>query len=127
MWCVEFFVMLSFDVVGVSISTDLGQAPCIVLNCDGSRHVFHIECLRTKLTKGWAGAGIDFSFLKCPLCESRVKHVAFDALIQPYLDLERKVQSLSEKGEGGRRRLVDAVYEEVVFTRCVAPMMILVC
>ncbi len=88
-------------------AADLGQAPCIVLNCDGARHVFHIECLRTKLTKGWAGAGIDFSFLKCPLCESRVKHVAFDALIQPYLDLERKVLLAAQQvGEGSEELAV---------------------
>jgi hypothetical protein len=53
--------------------------------------VFHLECLKTKLSRGWNAAAIDFSFLKCPLCESRVKHPAFNAIMAPFLALEEKV------------------------------------
>ncbi len=77
---------------------DLGQAPCIMLNCagenpKGARHIFHFECIKIKLEKGWNGASIDFAFLKCPLCESRIHHPACAALLAPHLQLEAKVIS----------------------------------
>ena len=77
----------------ICFSEELGQAPCVVLQCNGSalRHVFHADCLKTRLEKGWAGAPIDFSFLKCPLCETRVAHPRYAALLRPYLQLEEKV------------------------------------
>jgi hypothetical protein len=101
----------------ICFSEDLGQAPCIVLDCRSDaqagakagagagqshgnrdqgkvlRHVFHYECIQKKLRSGWNGAAIDFAFLKCPLCEARIDHPACAALLAPHVQLESKVRS----------------------------------
>ena len=68
----------------------------VVLNCSGARHVFHEECLAARLGSGWNGAAIEFGFLKCPLCESRVQHPRFDRILAPYLALEEKVWTMNQ-------------------------------
>jgi hypothetical protein len=72
----------------ICFAEELGQAPCVVLQC---QHVFHAECLQTRLAKGWNGASIDFAFLKCPLCEARVSHSKFANLLASYELLEDRV------------------------------------
>ncbi|MES1919529.1 hypothetical protein MHBO_001344 [Bonamia ostreae] len=44
----------------------LGAAPVVLLGCG---HVFHSECVKTKLDKKWPSARITFGYLNCPLCK----------------------------------------------------------
>ncbi len=91
------------DECAICYTEELGQAPCVMLACGGpgggARHVFHADCLKTRLEKGWAGASIDFSFLKCPLCDARVTAAAAHPLLKPvlarHLELERRVGDMA--------------------------------
>jgi E3 ubiquitin-protein ligase MYCBP2 len=73
-------------------STELSQAPVIALECSPSvRHVFHLDCVRSKLEHRWDGAAIDFAFLNCPLCSTSIRHQAFSNLMTEFNALYRKV------------------------------------
>ena len=48
----------------------LGQAPCVQLEC---KHIYHYECILTKVKGKWPGPRIVFSFLDCPACKGRIK------------------------------------------------------
>jgi len=41
----------------------LGDQPCIQLGC---KHIFHVECIKEKIKKKWAGPRITFLFKTCP-------------------------------------------------------------
>mmetsp|Transcript_7140 Transcript_7140/g.5405 ORF Transcript_7140/g.5405 Transcript_7140/m.5405 type:complete len:128 (+) Transcript_7140:109-492(+) len=47
----------------------LGEAPCVQLQC---QHIFHLECILTKVKNRWPGPRIVFSFLECPECKQRI-------------------------------------------------------
>jgi len=44
--------------------------PTVQLNC---KHLFHVECLTTRLRKRWTSPRIIFNFLECPECKERLK------------------------------------------------------
>jgi hypothetical protein len=55
--------------------------------------VFHYQCIRKRVQKGWHTAHISFSFLSCPLCKKDVEHDALDKYLAPYYRLRSDVKS----------------------------------
>lgn len=68
---------------------DLKSAPCILLDCG---HVFHFECVKSKIASGWSGYRISFGFLDCALCKQQMSHVALKDVLKPWLDLLQQVK-----------------------------------
>lgn len=78
------------DECAICYTDDLGEAPIVALTSCG--HVFHFECLHSRLTKGWAGARINFQFLGCPLCKRLMESPVLAALQKPHLALRGMVR-----------------------------------
>jgi hypothetical protein len=41
-----------------------------MLDC---KHIFHVDCLLTKIKTRWIGARIMFGFMDCPTCKTEIK------------------------------------------------------
>ncbi len=83
------FSQVSSDFCNICWTDELGAAPVIQLECG---HVFHSECVKQKLSKGWPSARITFSFLDCALCKKSMKHPILDELIDPIKKLYEEIQ-----------------------------------
>jgi E3 ubiquitin-protein ligase MYCBP2 len=59
------------DYCSICWTESLGQAPCVRLGCG---HTFHAHCVKDRISKGWSGVRITFSFAECPLCGEGVVH-----------------------------------------------------
>ena len=47
----------------------LGEQPCVQLSC---KHIFHVDCLMSRLEKKFAGPRITFLYATCTTCKMRV-------------------------------------------------------
>lgn len=63
--------------------------PTIALYCG---HMYHFDCIKTRIEGQWTGALINFEFLLCPLCKQMVIHPDLDKLIKPSKDLHSIVR-----------------------------------
>mmetsp|Transcript_18614 Transcript_18614/g.26102 ORF Transcript_18614/g.26102 Transcript_18614/m.26102 type:complete len:576 (+) Transcript_18614:22-1749(+) len=79
------------DFCNICWTEDLNSAPCVRLDCG---HIFHYECIKTKLVNKWSGARITFSFLECPLCKALITHndPALKKILQPAMELYEVVK-----------------------------------
>ena len=41
-----------------------------MLSCN---HIFHLDCIMSKVKAKWAGARIGFAFMDCPTCKREIK------------------------------------------------------
>eukprot|EP00347_Sterkiella_histriomuscorum_P002581 403367593 len=48
----------------------LGAAPCVQLDC---QHIFHLDCILSKIQSKWPTPRISFAFLECPSCKTHIK------------------------------------------------------
>ena len=60
----------SDDYCSICYTDGLGQGPCVKLDCN---HIFHLDCLMSKIKTKWLGARIFFSFMDCPTCKREIK------------------------------------------------------
>jgi hypothetical protein len=67
----------------------VGAAPAIRLRCG---HIFHHSCVVNKLSNGWTGSCIAFSFLDCPLCKHQIVHSSLKCYLQPLLTLQKRIK-----------------------------------
>jgi len=79
---------------------DLISSPSLKLICG---HVFHYQCISTRIDKKWPGARITFGFLSCPLCKKQIAHPMLKNELDPVLKLfedvkTKAVQRLSYEG-----------------------------
>ena len=79
------------DLCSVCYVDPLAAAPCVQLRCG---HVFHLECVRQKLTSGWTARRISFHFACCPLCNARIAHEEFSHELRRIAVIEQKVLHL---------------------------------
>lgn len=86
---------------------NLQMGPCIQILCG---HVFHLECIRDRIKRGFPGPQISFNFMNCPLCgdseqhhnggmqiatvRPALEHALLHNEIMPILDLKSKVVKL---------------------------------
>jgi Ring finger domain len=54
----------------ICYTAGLGQAPCVQLKC---KHIFHVDCITTRVKGKWPGPRIVFGFLDCPACKQRIE------------------------------------------------------
>ena len=50
--------------------SELGSEPCIKLGCG---HVFHLNCIKSIITKRWTSLRINFGFMNCPSCKQEMQ------------------------------------------------------
>eukprot|EP00656_Telonema_subtile_P054326 TRINITY_DN8096_c0_g1_i4.p1 TRINITY_DN8096_c0_g1~~TRINITY_DN8096_c0_g1_i4.p1 ORF type:complete len:610 (-),score=158.24 TRINITY_DN8096_c0_g1_i4:132-1961(-) len=82
------------DFCNVCWVSDLGSAPCTMLECG---HIFHAQCVRGQLEKGYSGARISFGHLGCPLCKAPMAHAWLEPLLRPGLELYEAVKDKASK------------------------------
>jgi hypothetical protein len=70
------------DFCSICYCSSLGQEPSLLLKCG---HIFHVECVKNQVQKGYNGPRIVFNYLDCPDCKQRM-----DAPGCPSLDKEIK-------------------------------------
>jgi E3 ubiquitin-protein ligase MYCBP2 len=58
------------DYCSICYTDGLGQGPCVILQC---KHIFHLECVMSKIKAQWNGARIGFAFMDCPSCKREIK------------------------------------------------------
>lgn len=61
------------------------SSPALQLECG---HFFHAECVRTLLRMKWNGPRITFGFMDCPMCKTRMAHMALRDVLEPLKALE---------------------------------------
>ena len=79
------------DECSICCTEDLSQAPTVELAC---HHIFHFQCIKTRLENGWSGATIDFAFVNCPLCATAITSshlIALKSLLEPFELLKKRV------------------------------------
>jgi E3 ubiquitin-protein ligase MYCBP2 len=57
------------DFCSICFVKGLGQEPCVQIECG---HIFHLECVKTKIQKQWNGPRIVFNYLDCSECKQRI-------------------------------------------------------
>ncbi|KAL0479167.1 hypothetical protein AKO1_007996 [Acrasis kona] len=74
---------------GVCYTDSLDAMPCIQLaSCD---HIFHLECIKRKITTKWIGARITFGFMNCPLCQVPIIHDSLVNTLRPFKEMKQLV------------------------------------
>ena len=68
------------DMCMICFTDALSPIPSIQLDCG---HVFHHHCCAAVLEKRWIGPRITFGFRNCPICKTKISHVALKRLIDP--------------------------------------------
>ena len=48
----------------------LGAGPCVQLQC---KHIFHLDCIMSKVKQKWGGKRIVFAFMECPGCNAKIQ------------------------------------------------------
>ena len=82
------------DMCMICWTDPLSMGPCIQLSSCG--HVFHAECLEALVAARWNGPRIDFGFLNCPMCKTRMEAPELDAVLAPLRELEAKMEGKLE-------------------------------
>lgn len=80
------------ETCAICYTEELGQAPIIKLACG---HIFHIECVRARLTAKWSTPRISFEFTRCPLCVTPMQHALLTPILRPFYHLESQVRAMS--------------------------------
>lgn len=62
--------------------------PTIQLGC---KHMFHYDCIKTRINGKWTGSRLNFEFLSCPLCKQDIEHPALYNIMYDYNQLRYKV------------------------------------
>ena len=77
------------DYCNICYCTAVGQDPSVILGCG---HVYHLDCIKDLVKKGYNGPRIVFNHIDCPECKVRM-----DAKQCPQLDQEiKKVQKFEK-------------------------------
>ena len=58
------------DLCGICFTSELGEEPCIILNCG---HIFHANCLLMLMNHRWTTTKMTFGYLDCPSCKQEIK------------------------------------------------------
>ena len=51
---------------GICMVAGLGDEPSIMLGC---KHIFHVRCILTKVSKRWPSPRMTFDFMNCSQCK----------------------------------------------------------
>jgi len=75
-------------------------------------HLFHRQCVLSKVEKKWPGVRITFGFLDCPICKGEMKHPLLEPPKKPLMELREMLKSkglarLKIEGMLGDQKLVD--------------------
>jgi E3 ubiquitin-protein ligase MYCBP2 len=86
-----FFIQDADDMCMICFTEALSPIPSVQLSCG---HIFHFLCVSMVLEKRWTGPRIAFGFRNCPICKSKIAHVALRKLLDPidvlYDDVQKK-------------------------------------
>lgn len=78
------------DTCTICHTETLAEAPVLMLEC---KHVFHLHCIEAVLQNRWVGPTISFSFTRCPICQSPIKHECLTEILSPIQQLQADVRS----------------------------------
>lgn len=67
----------------------LRKQSCVQLGCN---HIFHIDCLKMKISSGGSAARILFNQIECPLCKKHMVHPALLVELQPHRASFQKIK-----------------------------------
>ncbi|CAI2380028.1 unnamed protein product [Moneuplotes crassus] len=73
----------------ICFSDTLGSQPCVQLEC---KHIFHIDCMITKMEMKWFGPRIHFAYKKCPVCKADIQE-SYNKKLQILLDEANELEA----------------------------------